>query len=166
MNKQIVLAAGCFWGTQEYYRRLDGVISTRVGYAQGETENPEYKDVKAQTTGHAEVCEIVYDPEVISLDELLQNYFKIIDPTTLNKQGHDIGTSYRTGIYPNNELDLEFCKSYVYTKQADYEKPIVVEVELLDKFWDAEDYHQEYLIKNPTGYCHIDFSIMPPLKGK
>ncbi len=158
MEKSIVLAAGCFWGTQEFYRRVDGVLTTRVGYAQGRVVNPVYEDVKRQTTGHTEVCEVVFDDSVVSLKEILDYYFDIIDPTSLNKQGGDIGESYRTGIYSKNIEDLEFAREMIAQIASNYDSPIVVEVQPLDVFYDAEEYHQDYLVKNPTGYCHIDFS--------
>lgn len=158
MEKTIVLAAGCFWGTQEYFRRLDGVVHTRVGYAQGEIENPTYQQVKAQISGHAEVCEVVYEDQMISLESLLQHYFSIIDPTSYNKQGEDEGSSYRTGIYTKNEEDLAVAQAFLKAQAQNYEKPIVVETALLKQFYDAEEYHQDYLQKNPEGYCHINLS--------
>lgn len=158
MKKSIVLAGGCFWGVQEYFRRIDGVINTKVGYAQGQLKNPTYKEVKAQISGHTEVCWIEYEDSILSLENLLEYFFDVIDPTSLNKQGEDEGTSYRTGIFPSNEDDLCRSKAFLVEKQRNFDKRIVVECELLDVFYDAEEYHQDYLIKNPTGYCHIDFS--------
>ena len=164
MEQKIILAAGCFWGTQEYYRRLDGVVSTRVGYAQGHVVNPTYEQVKAQISGHTESCEVIYQDEIISLEQILDHYFTIVDPTSLNRQGEDEGTSYRTGIYTLSEEDLNEVKAYVDKQRDHYPNPIVVEVEKLEQFWDAEEYHQDYLIKNPNGYCHIDLSKLPPKK--
>lgn len=158
--EKIVLAAGCFWGTQEFYSRLKGVTATRVGYAQGQMKNPTYKEVKAQISGHAEVCEITYDENVISLKKILDYFMLIIDPTELNHQGEDFGTSYRTGIYTLNESDLVYAEDYLKDRAKDYNKEIVVETEMLDVFYDAEDYHQNYLKVNPTGYCHINFSLI------
>ena len=160
MIKTIYLAAGCFWGTQEFFRRLKGTDAPRVGYANGTLANPTYKEVKAQVSGHAETCEVLYNTEEISLEKVLDYYFKIIDPTELNHQGEDFGTSYRTGIYTVDEETLAYAKDYVNRRQADYDKPIVVEVCPLNVFYDAEEYHQNYLVNNPTGYCHIHFDII------
>lgn len=160
MKHTIYLAAGCFWGTQEFYRRIKGCESPRVGYANGTLINPTYKDVKAQISGHAETCEVIYDTDIISLEKVLDYYFKIIDPTSLNHQGEDFGTSYRTGIYTVDEDTLAFAKDYVSKRQKDYDLPIVVEVEPLKVFYDAEEYHQFYLVNNPNGYCHIHFDVI------
>ena len=164
--KQIVVAGGCFWGVQEYYRRLKGIIETEVGFAQGKTVEPSYKDVKSQATGHAECVRIVYDENVISLKQILDHLFRIIDPTSLNRQGDDIGTSYRTGIYPENSEDEATARGFVKEMQSRYIRPIVTEVCLLKEFYAAEDYHQNYLQNNPDGYCHIDFSLIRPEEMK
>ncbi len=156
--KKIVVAGGCFWGVEEYFRRLKGIESTRVGYAQGHLADPTYKDVKAQVSGHAEVVEVYYDRTIISFEKILEHLFRIIDPTSLNKQGEDEGTSYRTGIYYETDEELNRINEFINSVKNNYEKEIVVEVEKLDKFFDAEEYHQKYLVVNPTGYCHVDFS--------
>ncbi len=153
--KKIVLAGGCFWGLQKYLDQFEGIEKTTVGYANGFTENPVYPDVKSQKTGHAEVVEVFYHEAVISLEEILDLYFKVIDPTSLNRQGEDEGTSYRTGIYYEDLKDLSIIQK-VYDEVASMlEKPCVVEVEELKCFYPAEEYHQKYLEKNPDGYCHI-----------
>lgn len=164
--KKIVVAGGCFWGVEEYYRRLKGVESTRVGYAQGISENPSYKEVCSGKTNHAEVAEITYDPTVISFEKILEHLFRMIDPTSLNRQGHDIGTQYRVGIYPENEEDLLAAKAYVDSRRAEYTKPLVLEVEMLRDFYDAETYHQKYLVNNPTGYCHVNMNLIRPEERK
>jgi len=161
-TRKIVVAGGCFWGVEEYYRRLKGVVGTRVGYAQGFRIDPVYTDVKKQLTGHAEVVEVEYDPSLISLTQLFDHLFRMIDPTSFHKQGVDIGSQYRTGIYTNSASDLKVAQQFLLDQQQNYTKPIVVEVEQLKKFYDAEDYHQEYLVKNPEGYCHVDFSKIKP----
>lgn len=151
----MVLAGGCFWGLQKYMDQFDGIEKTTVGYANGFTENPVYQDVKNQSTGHAEAVEIFYDPQKISLEEILNLYFKVIDPTSLNQQGEDIGTSYRTGIYYEEDPELTVIERVYRKISLNYEKPCVVEVEKLRSFYPAEEYHQKYLEKNPEGYCHI-----------
>lgn len=161
-TRKIVVAGGCFWGVEEYYRRLKGVVGTRGGYAQGFRIDPVYTDVKKQLTGHAEVVEVEYDPSLISLPMIFNHLFRMIDPTSFHKQGGDIGSQYRTGIYTNTNEDLQVAQQFIREQQALYSKPIVVEVEQLKKFYDAEDYHQEYLVKNPEGYCHVDFSKIKP----
>lgn len=162
MVERIVIAGGCFWGVEEYFRRLKGVHQTRVGYAQGILENPSYQDVCTGKTKHAEVAEISYDPSVISLEKIAEHLFRMVDPTSLNKQGHDIGTQYRVGMYPQTEEELKRIKAYYELRQKDYLKPLVMELELLRDFYDAEAYHQKYLVKNPTGYCHVNMGLIKP----
>lgn len=157
--KEIYLAGGCFWGMQAYYDLKDGIINTVVGYANGHTENPTYQEVCTDTTGHAETLYIQYDENIISLEKLLSYFWRIIDPTSLNQQGGDIGSQYRTGIYYVNESDLAVIKASVENAQKDYDDIIVTEVENLKCFYPAEEYHQKYLHKNPNGYCHIDLSV-------
>lgn len=164
--KEIVVAGGCFWGVQEYYRRLKGVVKTRVGYAQGTLENPVYDQVKRQISGHAECVWIQYDENEISLPQLLDHLFRIIDPTSLNRQGNDVGTSYRTGIYPDNEEDWITARQFVAERQKFYDRPIVTEVQRLVRFYDAEEEHQDYLVRHPHGYCHVDFSRILPQERK
>lgn len=164
--RKVVLGGGCFWGVEEYYRRLKGVVSTRVGYAQGNVDHPRYEDVKRQLTQHREVVEVVYDASAISLERLLDHLFRMIDPTVKNRQGNDIGESYQAGMYYENDEDQAVMKQFIASRQPQYQEPIVVEVDRLKRFWDAEDYHQEYLIKNPTGYCHVDFSKIQPHEKK
>lgn len=156
--KEIVIAGGCFWGVEEYMSRLEGVEDTKVGYANGHTENPTYEEVCAGTTGHAETCLIYYDENVISLKELLDKFWSIIDPTIKNRQGNDTGTQYRTGIYYVDDNDLAEIIKTKDEQQRIYDKPIVTEIEPLRSFCLAEEYHQSYLKKNPNGYCHIDLS--------
>ncbi len=153
--KEIVLAGGCFWGVEEYMSRIPGVIGTKVGYANGTKAHPSYEDVCSGTTGHAEACYVKYDENQISLRELLDKFWCVIDPTLLNRQGNDIGSQYRTGIYYLDNQDLEFIKDSLHREQIKYVKPIVTEIEPLSCFYDAEEYHQRYLKKNPNGYCHI-----------
>ncbi len=152
---EIYLAGGCFWGSEKYFSLIRGVLSTEVGYANGNTENPTYEEVCRNNTGHAETVHIEYDSNVISLEFLLEMYYKSIDPTSVNKQGGDRGTQYRTGIYYVNNDDLPIIKKSIAKLQENYTDPIAVEVEPLRNFYRAEEYHQKYLDKNPGGYCHI-----------
>lgn len=156
--KEIVLAGGCFWGVEAYMSRINGVIETKVGYANGTKENPTYEEVCTSTTGHAEACYIKYDENIIDLEELLNRFWKIIDPTLKNRQGGDIGLQYRTGIYYVDESDLDIILKTKEQQQKLYNDPIVTEIEPLKCFYLAEEYHQKYLEKNPDGYCHIDLN--------
>ena len=156
--KKIYLAGGCFWGVEAYMKRINGVIDANSGYTNGITENPTYEDVIYNGTGHAETVEVIYNSEKISLETLLKYYFRIIDPTSLNKQGNDKGTQYRTGIYYTDLEDKEIIEKEITLLQKNYPKKIMVEVTPLIRFDLAEDYHQDYLKKNPNGYCHIDLS--------
>ena len=159
MMKTIYVAGGCFWGVQHYFDQFDGILKTTVGYANGNSENPEYKDVKAGLTGHAETLEIQYDDTIISLSKILDLYFDIIDPVSVNQQGEDIGISYRTGIYYVDETDLEIIQDKYNEIQEKYDAVLAVELEPLKNFFNAEEYHQKYLDKNPGAYCHIPASI-------
>ncbi len=155
-SSEIYFAGGCFWGTEHFFKQVRGVTATEVGYANGNINNPDYKTVSSDDTGFAETVKVVYNPEVVSLNLLIELYFKTIDPTSLNKQGNDRGTRYRTGIYYSNKFDLSTINAEVDKIAKDYQKPIVVEVKPLKNFYKAEDYHQDYLGKNPGGYCHIE----------
>jgi peptide-methionine (S)-S-oxide reductase len=153
--KEIVLAGGCFWGIEEFLSRIEGVLETEVGYANGRTPNPSYEDVCYKNTGYAEVCHVKYDESKLSLDKLLERFWSVINPTTLNRQGPDLGSQYRTGIYYKNEGDKETIIKNKEQEQLKYDKKIVTEVKPLENYYTAEDYHQKYLKKNPSGYCHI-----------
>lgn len=155
--QEIYFAGGCFWGVEGYFKRIHGVKETDTGYANGKTEKTDYRQIGS--TDHAETVKILYDSAIVSLQELLAHYFRIIDPTSINKQGNDTGRQYRTGIYYKDSSIAGEIKSYIQFMQKKYKKPIVVEVGELKNFILAEDYHQDYLDKNPTGYCHIDLSL-------
>jgi len=157
--KTLWLAGGCFWGVEAYFRQLDGVVSTRVGYGQGTPTEPAYEQVCSGETGHAEVCEVSYDSIVLPLLKLLEHFFRIIDPTILNRQGPDRGTQYRTGIYYSDASDQAVIVEFICKEQERYPDLIVVEVEPVANFYLAEEYHQQYLKKNPGGYCHIDLQV-------
>ena len=154
--KKIYLAGGCFWGVEHFLSLIDGVIETTVGYANSDIDTPSYEDLKQHRSSASETVEVIYDENKISLKEILNLFFMIIDPTLLDQQGHDIGHQYRTGIYYIDENDIELIKQELNDLQNKYTKPIVTELLPLDNFTKAEDYHQDYLIKNPQGYCHVD----------
>lgn len=155
----IYLAGGCFWGVEKLMSSIEGVTATDVGYANGLTDSPTYQDVVTGQTGHAETVLVEYDPEVAPLPFLLEWFYKGIDPTSLNRQGNDVGTQYRTGIYYADPADREAVERSLAELQEQYDDPIVVEAAPLDAFTPAEEYHQDYLEKNPGGYCHIDFRL-------
>ncbi len=164
--KSIYLAGGCFWGTQKFFDQFDGVIETEVGYANGPTENPTYQDVCAKS-GHAETVKIIYDPEIISLTQLIEYYFMTIDPLAYHQQGADKGSQYRTGIYYTDEDDLSVLEDCYAREQEKHKQKMEVELLPLDNFYTAEEYHQKYLEKNPGGYCHIPkalFELQKSLK--
>ena len=152
---EIHLAGGCFWGTQHYLRQIRGVIDTCVGYANGNTDNPTYEEVYTDTTGYAETVMVEYNPDIIGLELLLRLYFDSINPTSLNKQGGDEGTRYRTGIYYTSEADLPTIRKVYAEVEERTGEPLAVEVEPLRGFYPAEEYHQDYLINTPGGYCHL-----------
>ena len=157
--KDIYLAGGCFWGTEHYFKQLEGVVDTEVGYANGHTDNPTYKQVCTDITGFTETVHVRYDPEKVSLGFLLRMYFKAIDPVSVNQQGHDKGSQYRTGIYYTDAADLETIDRVYAEEQKNYNQPLAVEKQPLENFYAAEDYHQDYLDKNPSGYCHLPQSL-------
>ena len=161
----IYLAGGCFWGAQHYFDCLPGVLETEVGYANGTTANPTYEQVKHENTGHAETVRVVYDPAAISLEELLEQFYKAIDPTSVNKQGGDVGVQYRTGIYYTDPAQKPVIEASLAALQTHYDRPIAVEALPLSNFYTAEEYHQKYLDKNPVGYCHISPALFEAAKN-
>lgn len=157
--REIYIAGGCFWGVEKYFKLIPGVVSTTVGYANGNTVNPTYQDVCYRNTGHAEAVHVKYDSAKITLRELLDKFFVIIDPTAVNRQGNDIGAQYRTGIYYIDAGDKPIIADALQDLQEDYSAPIAVEFGPLENYYLAEEYHQNYLEKNPAGYCHIPESL-------
>lgn len=157
--KTIYLAGGCFWGAQRFFDQFDGVVCTEVGYANGPTENPTYKQV-CMNSGHAETVRIVFDETVIGTAELLGYYFMIIDPLSVNKQGEDEGVQYRTGIYYDDASLLPDIEAVCTAQSEKLGSPIAVEVLPLENFYSAEEYHQKYLVKNPGGYCHVPKALL------
>ena len=152
--KEIYLAGGCFWGCQKFFDQFDGVRETEVGYANGPDRAPSYQDV-CHDSGHAETVRVVYDGEMISLERLLEYYFMVIDPLSVNRQGNDIGIQYRTGIYYTDDDQLAEAKAVYEAEEKKARAKLAVELEPLVNFFTAEEYHQKYLVKNPGGYCHI-----------
>ena len=153
--KTIFLAAGCFWGAQHYLKQIRGVVETETGFANGNTENPVYEEVYTDTTGYAEAVRVVFDPEVLPLRKLLNLYFDCIEPTSVNRQGEDEGTRYRTGIYYIETEDYLTIKEVYGEVQRGYSAPLAVEVEPIRNFFPADESHQDYLTKHPDGYCHL-----------
>jgi methionine-S-sulfoxide reductase len=157
-REEAILAAGCFWGVEEILRDVSGVIDTEVGYTGGATDDPTYHDVTRGDTGHAEAVRVVFDPSTISYETLLDYFFRLHDPTTKNRQGNDVGTQYRSAIFYKNEEQREIAERV--TREADasgtWPRPVTTEIAPAGTFYSAEDYHQDYLQKNPGGYhCHV-----------
>ena len=157
MKKIIYLTGGCFWGVSEYFSRLKGVLEVTCGYANGKTVNPSYEEVKSQKTGHAETVKIIYDNEILSIDKLIEHFLRFVDPYSLNKQGEDEGIQYRSGIYYVDVLDGIEVEKAISKRLNDKH---VIEITTLKNFYPAEEYHQNYLKKNPDGYCHVNLGLI------
>ena len=155
--KTIYLAGGCFWGVERYFSLVKGVVATKVGYANGTKDNPKYEDLKHGLDDASETVKIDYDEKVVSLEKLLELYLRVINPYSVNKQGEDEGVQYRTGIYYIDNSDRQVILNYLSSVGLVDHK---IEILPLKKFFDAEEYHQKYLEKNPTGYCHINFAVL------
>ena len=163
--KTIYLAGGCFWGTEHYIRQFEGVAETTVGYANGRIPDPTYEQVYTDQTGYAECVKVTYDPDIIALATLCRLFFRSIDPLLKNRQGDDIGTRYRTGIYWSDAEDWGIVKGIYEDIQSQYGTALQVEALPLECFYPAEEYHQDYLIKNPDGYCHLSFQTLQSAKA-
>ncbi len=155
MTKRIYFAGGCFWGTEHLFKQVRGVVSTKVGYANSSLAAPSYEQVCSGVTRAAETVCVEYDAQVVSLKLLVELFFRSIDPLSLNRQGGDVGTQYRTGIYFVDNDDEELLLSIYERVERSYGEPLAVELQHLDNFFAAEEYHQAYLDKNPAGYCHL-----------
>ena len=153
-----IFAAGCFWGVQEYFSRVKGVIKSESGYTGGTKKNPTYEEVCTGKTGHAESVRVIFDPRVVSYERLLQHFWELHDPTSFNKQGNDVGSQYRSAIFYNNPEQEMHAQSSLekLVKSGKYSQKIVTEILPAKEYYKAEEYHQNYLKKNPYGYCHID----------
>ena len=158
--REIYFAGGCFWGTEHFIRQFDGVLETTVGYANGQVEDPSYEQVYTDSTGHAECVKVTYDSEMISLTSLCRMFFRSIDPLLVNRQGEDKGTRYRTGIYWSDNEDRITVEAIHAEVQERYDSPLAVEKSELKSFYSAEEYHQDFLVRNPEGYCHISPEIL------
>lgn len=155
MEKEIYLAGGCYWGVEKYVQGICGVIRTEVGFANGHTIAPSYRQVCSEDTGHAETVHVVYDPTILPLKVLLQLFFRIIDPLSVDRQGGDVGHQYRTGIYFVEDADGRTAREALDALERRLGEQVAVECVPLDRFWPAEEYHQKYLDKHPGGYCHV-----------
>lgn len=164
-TRTIYLAGGCYWGVQKYVSNIFGVLETEVGFANGQVEAPSYQQVKHGDTGHAETVRVVYDADRLRLEELLTLFYRIIDPTSVDRQGHDAGHQYRTGIYFTEAEDEPVIRASLAQLQASLAEPVAVECLPLACFYPAEEYHQRYLDKNPGGYCHVPFSQIEAVKA-
>ena len=166
MTKQIFFAGGCFWGTEHLFSLVEGVMSTEAGYANSLTPDPSYEMVCSGSPGAAETVRVEYDDTEVGLTDLLSIYFRSIDPTSVNRQGNDRGTQYRTGIYYTSQADVPVIEAFVAAVQRRYSEPLAVEVKPLENFYPAELYHQQYLYKNPAGYCHINPELFAEVRNR
>lgn len=158
--RTIYLAGGCYWGMEKFMSVLRGVTETEVGFANGHADSPSYRQVCDTDTGHAETVRVLYDADVLPLEKLLMLFYKVIDPTSFERQGGDVGNQYRTGIYYTDEADRPVIEASLAVLAQQYEAPIVVECLPLRCFYPAEEYHQKYLDKNPDGYCHVPWALI------
>jgi peptide-methionine (S)-S-oxide reductase len=162
-TETITLGGGCFWCIEAVYKRVDGIVSVTSGYAGGHTQNPTYEEICTGRTGHAEVVRVEFDPDVIGVEDVLRRFFESHDPTTLNRQGNDVGTQYRSIVLYENEAQREAAEKIRGEAHARLEGKVVTEIEPLETFYPAEDYHQDYFDKHPNaGYCRL--VIAPKLK--
>lgn len=160
MNEVAIFAAGCFWGVQFYFDQIPGVVETVVGYTGGHKDHPSYEEVCTHTTGHAEAVKITYDSGIVSYETLLKQLFKMHDPTQLNRQGPDVGDSYRSAIFYTTDQQKEQAEQAKETAQANFNAPIVTEITKAGEFWPAEDYHQKFTERTGRGMCHIPYEAV------
>lgn len=153
-----IFAAGCFWGVQAYFDQVPGVVETEVGYTGGHTESPTYEEVCTHTTGHAEALRILFNPDQVSYGTLVQQFFRMHDPTQLNRQGPDVGDSYRTAIFYLDIEQKEVAEQIKKEAQLNFDKPIVTEITKATEFYKAEEYHQKFTEKTGRGMCHVPYS--------
>jgi methionine-S-sulfoxide reductase len=158
--EKATFAAGCFWGVEAYFRRVKGVLLATSGYCGGSAESPTYEDVCSGATGHAESVLVEFDPQVVSYERLLSHFWKIHDPTQLNRQGNDVGSQYRSAIFTHSSVQAQAAErsKAEFEASGKYSKPLATEIVPATRFWPAEEYHQDYLGKHPGGYCHVDLS--------
>ncbi|HSX27409.1 MAG TPA: peptide-methionine (S)-S-oxide reductase MsrA [Patescibacteria group bacterium] len=158
MTTKALFAAGCFWGVQYYFDEVPGVVKTTVGYTGGQTKDPSYESVCSHTTGHAEATLIEFDPEKVSYEVLLKQFFRMHDPTTLNKQGPDVGDQYRSAIFYFDDEQKELAEKIKKDQAQNFENPIVTEITKAGTFYQAEDYHQKFTQRTGRGMCHVPFA--------
>ena len=156
-SKIIYIGGGCFWGVEAYYKKLKGIISTCVGYANGITSNPKYEEVKSQKTKHVECVKLIYNPDIMSLEKICEHFLRFVNPYSLNKQGEDVGIQYRNGIYFVDDEDEIIIRDYF---DKNLNKGYVTEIKKLENFYKGEECHQNYLDKNPQGYCHVNLNLI------
>ena len=161
VTQTAILAGGCFWGMEEFFRKIPGVIETRVGYTGGKTKNPTYEDSNTGKTGHAESVEIKFDPSKVTYRQLLVQFFKMHDPTTANQQGNDTGTQYRSGIFYADESQKKVAEEVMLKAEKAWKKKLSTELAKAGTFYPAEDYHQKYLVKHPGGYDNHSMRRIP-----
>ena len=154
-TKKATFGAGCFWGVEAAFRQIDGVTKTEVGYAGGTRDDPTYEDVCSHTTGHAEVVEVTYDPDQVSYEDLLHVFWRNHDPTQLNRQGWDVGDQYRSVVFVHDEEQRAAAEASAEREQANHRRPIVTQIVPAERFWPAEDYHQQYLEKRGRSSCTV-----------
>ena len=162
--REIYLAGGCYWGAEKYVSNIKGVLATEVGFANGNTVAPTYEQVKHENTGHAETVHVTYDETILPLNVLLKLFWRIIDPTTVDQQGEDVGHQYRTGVYWCDAADEAVVRAELAALEKKIGKPLAVEALPLEHFYTAEEYHQKYLDKNPGGYCHVPWTLINWIK--
>ena len=161
MTKTAVFAGGCFWGLQYYFDQVPGVLETAVGYTGGHTNQPSYEQVCTHTTGHAEAVKIIYDPKLVGYETLLKHFFRVHDPTQLNRQGPDVGDSYRSAIFYQDSEQQKAAKNIIKElNESEFKGKIVTALESKSTFWPAEDYHQKYTERTGRGMCHVDYAPM------
>ncbi len=163
---QAIFAAGCFWGVQYYFDQVPGVAETVVGYTGGIVANPTYEQVCAHTTGHAEAVQVTFDPKAVSYETLVRHFFRLHDPTQLNRQGPDVGSNYRSAIYYENEEQKVVAERILVEVQSTYSQPIVTEITPVSTFYRAEEYHQKYAERTGRGTCHVTYAPIVPAEGK
>lgn len=156
-TEKIIFAAGCFWGVQFYFDQVPGVSKTTAGYTGGHTENPTYEDVCTHTTGHAEAVEVEFNPEKVSTETLVRQFFRMHNPTQLNRQGPDVGDSYRSALFYFADEQKEIAQRVEAELVPEFKDPIVTEITSASEFYEAEDYHQKYAERTGAGMCHVSY---------
>ena len=164
--KEIYVAGGCFWGVEEYFSLVPGVVDAVNGYANGNVANPSYEQVCGGMTGFVETVRVTYDPDVVDLQTLVERLFAIIDPLSVDRQGNDVGIQYRTGVYYTAEEDEPVIRSVFEAEQSKHERPIATELKALECLYEAEERHQDYLRKKHGGYCHVNFASLSDVRSK